>query len=95
MLMLIGGTMNFGIPSDLTCYKLFTDLGSLIAGVLALIAGVAAYVAGDRQARATTEAAKNQIDAINQQQKAEILNVRESVRIEITTFTKYIIGKPF
>jgi hypothetical protein len=41
--------MNFGLPCDLTWYKLLTDWGSLIGGVFALIAGVIAYGAGLRQ----------------------------------------------
>ncbi len=84
--------MNFVVPCDLTWYKLLTDWGSLISGGLALAAGGAAYLAGVHQAHATRAAAAQQIDAINQQRKDEIANVCESVRIEVTTYTKYVIG---
>jgi len=62
--------MSVGLPTDLTWYKLATDLGSLIGGVFALLAGVAAYFAGLRQARATRKAAHDQIEAA----AAEITN---------------------
>jgi hypothetical protein len=41
--------MDLGLPTDLTWYKLLTDLGSLIGGGFALIAGAVAYI-GARQA---------------------------------------------
>lgn len=83
---------NFGLPADLTWYRLLTDWGSLISGGLALVAGGAAYFAGVYQARATRAAAQLQIDAIKEQRNDEIVNVREAVRIEITAFVKYIVG---
>jgi len=54
-------TLSIGWPADLTLYKLLTDWGSIIGGVFALIAGAAAYVAGVKQARATRQAAEEQI----------------------------------
>ena len=44
-------------------YKVATDLGSLISGILALIAGVIAYLAGLRQARETRQAMDRQLAA--------------------------------
>jgi hypothetical protein len=84
--------MNFGFPQDLTLYKLFTDWGSLVAGGIALVAAAIAYVAGVVQARATREAAKLQIAAIDQQRNDEITQVRDAVRTEVTAFAKYVIG---
>jgi hypothetical protein len=55
--------LSLGWPPDLSWYKLLTDWGSLIGGLLALGAGIAAYVAGTKQARATREAADRQIKA--------------------------------
>ena len=44
--------MRIGWPADLTWYKLLTDNGSLIAGVLALSAGILAYWVGKKQVKA-------------------------------------------
>lgn len=38
--------MTLGLACDLTWYKLLTDWGSFIGGLLALIAGGLAYLAG-------------------------------------------------
>jgi hypothetical protein len=70
--------MEFGFPCDLTLYKLLTDWGSFIAGVLALVAGFLAYLAG-------TLPAKNK-------RRDEVADVREAVAIEIITYAKYVIG---
>src|SRR6476646_10110528 len=48
-------------------YQVLTDLGGLVAGVLALIAGLLAYAGGLRQARATRKAADTQIAAMREQ----------------------------
>ena len=48
-------------------YQVLTDLGGLVAGVLALIAGLLAYAGGLRQARATRKAAETQIAAMREQ----------------------------
>ena len=50
-------------PTDLTAYKLLSDWGSLIGGVLALFAGLIAYV-GARQAAATQVAATRARDCL-------------------------------
>jgi hypothetical protein len=84
--------MTLGIPQDITCYKLLTDLGSVIAGFLALVAAVTAYLAGVLQAKATREAAKQQVAAIERQRNEEVANIRDAVRVEVTAFTKDIIG---
>jgi hypothetical protein len=84
--------MNFGFPQDLTLYKLFTDWGSLFAGLIAFVAGAIAYLAGVYQARATREAANLQIAAMNQQKNEEIAQVSDAVRTEVTAFAKYVIG---
>ncbi len=55
--------MSVGLPTDLTWYKLATDLGSFIGGMFALVAGLAAYLAGLFQVRATRQAAHDQIEA--------------------------------
>jgi len=55
--------MQIGLPTDLSWYKLLTDWGSLIGGVFALIAGAAAYFAGKAQAKATWQAAYDQLAA--------------------------------
>ncbi len=51
------------IPDDRNLYKLLTDWGGLIGGVFALIAGLVAYRAGRHQAKATLDAARDQIAA--------------------------------
>jgi hypothetical protein len=84
--------MTLGFPQDVTLYKLLTDWGSLVAGVIALVAAGIAYFAGVCQARATREAANLQISAIERQRNEEIANVRDAVRIEIAALVKYIIG---
>jgi hypothetical protein len=48
-------------------YQVLTDLGGLVAGILALIAGLLAYAGGLRQARATRKAADTQIAAMREQ----------------------------
>jgi hypothetical protein len=48
-------------------YRILTDLGGFLGGILALIAGLLAYAAGVRQARAVRKAADKQIAAIRQQ----------------------------
>ena len=58
--------LNSGWPPDLTWYKLLTDWGSVIGGVLALIAGAALYFIGRAQIHATTEAADKQIAAMKE-----------------------------
>lgn len=84
--------MNFWPSSTLTWYEIFRDWGSLVAGVIAFVAALIAYCAGVHQARATREAAQQQIAAIDRQRSEEIANVRDAVRVEITAFVKYIIG---
>jgi hypothetical protein len=56
--------MEMGLPFDLTWYKLLTDWGSVVGGLIALIAGGLAYKAGIIQAKATQQAADKQI-AVN------------------------------
>ena len=51
------------IPDDRNLYKLLTDWGGLVGGVFALIAGLVAYRAGQHQAKATLDAARDQIAA--------------------------------
>lgn len=53
-------------PTDLTAYKLLTDWGSLIGGVLALAAGLIAYI-GARQAAAKQVAAMTARDRLQAQ----------------------------
>jgi len=53
--------VDFGFPQNLTWYRLLTDWGSIIGGVLALIAGTALYVIGRRQAKAIMDAADKEI----------------------------------
>lgn len=50
--------MHLGLPPDLTWYKLLTDLGSLIGGILALVAGAALYCTGHKQAEAANKQAR-------------------------------------
>jgi hypothetical protein len=69
--------MNFGLPADLTWYKLLTDWGSLIGGVFALIAGAALYFIGRAQIGATREAADKEITAT----KEAILAAQEQTRV--------------
>lgn len=63
--------MQGGWSNDLTVYKLLTDWGSLIGGILALVAGAAAYFAGRLQAKATREAADRQVDAMTRKDRQE------------------------
>jgi hypothetical protein len=44
-----GRALQMGWPADLTLYKLLTDWGSIIGGVLALIAGGAVVIIGRMQ----------------------------------------------
>ena len=53
-------------PPDLSTYKLLTDWGSLIGGVLALLAGLIAYI-GARQAAAKQVAAMSARDRLHAQ----------------------------
>jgi hypothetical protein len=50
-----------------SAYRILTELGGFVGGVLALIAGLLAYAAGARQARATGRAADEQIAAMRVQ----------------------------
>jgi len=84
--------MPLGLPYDLSLYKLLTDWGSFIAGILALAAGVMAYLAGVRQANATREAVANQLDAEAKAQAVEVLKVRTALRAEIVAFAKFVMG---
>jgi hypothetical protein len=52
------GLLAFGFPTDFTWYKLLTDWGSLIGGILALIAAAALYYISRKQARITDAALK-------------------------------------
>ena len=47
--------MDLGFPADITLYKLRSDWGSFIGGILALVAGVIAFLAGRMQAVATRQ----------------------------------------
>lgn len=48
-------------------YRVLTDLGGFIAGILALLAGIIAYAGGVRQAKAARAAADAEIAAIREQ----------------------------
>jgi hypothetical protein len=48
-------------------YRVLTDLGGFLAGILALIAGFLVYAGGARQARAVRRAAAEQIAALQEQ----------------------------
>jgi len=84
--------MSLGFPCDLTIYKLFTDWGSLIAGLLALLAGVLAYRSGVRQADSTRDATEKQLAAQKEQRAVEAENIHAAVRAEVIAFSKYIVG---
>jgi hypothetical protein len=75
--------MDFGMPEDLTWYRLLTDWGSLIGGVFALLAGAAAYIAGRVQASATRQAAVMQVQAERQKGDREVEALRRSLATEI------------
>jgi hypothetical protein len=77
--------MPLGIPCDLSVYKLLTDWGSLIAGLLALLAGAFAYFAA-------REATDRQLKADAEKRAAEVRNIRAAVRTEIIAFAKFTIG---
>lgn len=77
--------MTFGFPCDLTPYKLLTDWGSFLAGILALAAGILAYWAG-------REAVNRQLAAQAAERAREVLNIRVAVRTEIIAFCKFVIG---
>jgi hypothetical protein len=81
-----------GLPCDLTWYKLLTDWGSLIAGLLALVAGGLAYVAGLMQAKATRQAVEKQLAAEAAERAAEAIEIRVAVRSEVIAVSKFIIG---
>jgi hypothetical protein len=84
--------MPLGLPCDLTIYKLLTDWGSFIAGLLALVAGGIAYAAGLQQASATKRAMDRQLAAQTAAQAAEVANVRTALRAEVVAFVKFVIG---
>jgi hypothetical protein len=48
-------------------YRVLTDLGGFLAGILALIAGFLVYAGGARQARAVRKAAAEQVAALREQ----------------------------
>ena len=84
--------MNVGWPSDLTAYKLLTDWGSLIGGILALFAGAAAYIAGYMQASATREAARLQVEAMRQSAEREVEALRRSIATEMRIIIALSLG---
>ncbi len=84
--------MPLGLPGDLSFYKLLTDWGSFLAGLLALLAGLLAYCAGRKQADATREATNQQLKAQACARAAEILNIKTAIRAEIIAFAKFVIG---
>jgi hypothetical protein len=84
--------MNFGLPLDLTWYKLLTDWGSLIGGGFALIAGVIAYLAGHAQSTATRQAAETQITADRQKYDQEVETVRKSLALELRQIVSRAFG---
>jgi len=77
--------MTLGFPSDLTLYKLLTDWGSFLAGILALAAGILAYRAG-------REGVDRQLADQAAERAREVANIRIAVRIEIIAFSKFVIG---
>ena len=77
--------MPLGIPCDISAYKLLTDLGSFLAGILALWAGGLAYWAG-------REGVNRQLAAQAAERAREVLNIRIAVRTEIIAFSKFVIG---
>jgi hypothetical protein len=84
--------MPLGFPCDLSVYKLFTDWGSLIAGIFAILAGILAYRAGLSQASATKLAMDRQLSSQSEAQSAEKLNVCVALRAEVIAFAKFVIG---
>jgi len=48
--------VNVGWPADATVYKVLTDWGSFIAGIVALLAGIIAYIGALRAARTQVRA---------------------------------------
>ena len=84
--------MPLGFPGDLSVYKLLTDWGSILAGLLALVAGYFAYRAGGEQAEATRKATDRQLKAQADVQAAEILNIKTAIRAEVIAFAKFVIG---
>ena len=79
-------TLSIGWPTDLTLYKLLTDWGSIIGGVFALIAGAAAYMAGVKQARATRQAAEEQILADRQNKLRQARCIAAAINDELLLF---------
>jgi hypothetical protein len=75
--------MEFGLPPDLTWYKMLTDWGSFVGGLFALIAGAVAYLAGWLQARATRTAAIIQVEADRRKEERELETLRKSLAIEV------------
>jgi hypothetical protein len=75
--------VHFGLPPDLTWYKLLSDQGSFIGGVFALIAGIAAYVAGRVQANATQQAATMQMETELRKIEQEVDTLRKSLATEL------------
>ena len=84
--------MPLGFPGDLSFYKLLTDWGSILAGLLALVAGYLAYRAGGEQADATRKATDRQLKDQADAQTAEILNIKTAIRAEVIAFAKFVIG---
>jgi len=62
-----------GWPADLTWYKLLTEWGSLIGGVLALIAGAAVVIIGRMQITTTRQVGDKQIAAVKANLQADTM----------------------
>jgi hypothetical protein len=73
-------------PADVTAYKLLTDWGSLIGGVLALVAGLFAYV-GARQAAA------KQVAAVAARDRLQAHGIAVAIYPELLKLPQVIEGK--
>jgi hypothetical protein len=74
-----------GMPTDLTVYKLLTDWGSFIGGILALIAGGVAYIGARR-------AAAMQVEADRQKEDREVEALRKSLATEVRQLVVQALG---
>jgi hypothetical protein len=86
------GRGKMWVPTDRAVYKLLTDWGSFIGGLLALLAGGAAYFAGRQQADATRAAARAQVEAIRRGEEREVEALRMSLATEIRQLAANAIG---